>query len=140
MVSIKQVEVTYADTDAMGVVYHANYIVWFELGRSKFFNDAGFSLKECMDKGLIFPVVSVKIDYFTPTKYLDDVEVHTSVKNVSKVATTYLHKVYANGVLSVIGEVKLAHVDADSFKPVNLKKRFEEVYMKYTEEFVNGED
>ncbi len=140
MVSKRSVEVTYSDTDMMGVVYHANYIVWFELGRSKFLKDAGFSMQECIDRDLIFPITSVNIVYKSPTKYEDDVEIHTKVKKISKVSTTYIHEVYASGKLSVVGEVKLAAVDAKTFKPINLGKRFPELFRKYSEELVYEEN
>ncbi len=140
MVSKRNVEVTYADTDMMGVVYHANYIVWFELGRNKFLRDAGFSMQECIDRGVIFPIVSVNVQYKSPTKYSDEVEVHTKVAKITKVSTTYIHEVYASGVLSVVGEVVIACVDDKTFKPVNLKKRYPELYQKYSEELVYEEN
>ncbi len=136
MISKRKVEVTYADTDMMGIVYHTNYIVWFELGRSKFLKDAGFSIQECIDRKVVFPIISVNVKYKVPTKYVDDVEIHTKVKKISKVSTTYIHEIYASGVLSVVGEVVIACVDSDSFKPVNLAKRYPELYKKYSEELV----
>ncbi|MFV0424787.1 MAG: acyl-CoA thioesterase [Bacilli bacterium] len=136
MISKRKIEVTYADTDMMGIVYHANYIVWFELGRSKFLKDAGFSIQECIDRKVVFPIISVNVKYKAPTRYSDDVEVHTKVKKISKVSTTYIHEIYASGILSVVGEVVIACVDSDSFKPVNLEKRYPELYKKYSEELV----
>ncbi|MFV0499050.1 MAG: acyl-CoA thioesterase [Bacilli bacterium] len=134
MISEKKIEVTYFDTDMMGIVYHANYIIWFELGRSKFLKDAGFTIDDCLMRKLIFPIVSVKVDYKTPTKYGDEVIVKTYVKNITKVSTTYIQEVYSNNILSVTGEVKLATVDRDTFLPVNLKKRYKDLYDKYSKE------
>ncbi len=137
MISKRNIEVTYADTDMMGIVYHANYIVWFELGRSQFLKDAGFTMQECIDRKLIFPIISVNIKYKSPTKYGDDVVVETRVKKMSKVSTTYIHEVYASGVLSVVCELQIACVDSDTFKPVNLKKRFPELFNRYSEAIIN---
>lgn len=137
MISKRNIEVTYSDTDMMGIVYHANYIVWFELGRSKFLRDMGFSLHDCFDHNLMFPIASINLKYISPTKFLDEVVVETEVLEFSKVSTTYLQKVYANGVLSVEGTVKLAHVDSETFKIVNIKKRYEELYNEYNKEYNN---
>lgn len=140
MISKRNIEVTYADTDMMGIVYHANYIVWFELGRSQFLKDAGFSMNECIERGVIFPIASVNIKYKSPTKYNDDVVVVTKVAKISKVSTTYVHEVYASGVLSVVGEVVVACVDSKTFKPTNLAKKYPELYKKYNEELVYEEN
>lgn len=131
MVSSKKIEVTYSDTDMMGVVYHANYIVWFELARTQFLHDMGFTMQDCVDRGLIFPITELNIKYIYPTKYLDNVVVKTVVKQISHVTTTYLHEVYANDELSVVCEVTLAHTDINTFKPVSIKKRFRELFDKY---------
>lgn len=136
MISKRNVEVTYADTDMMGIVYHGNYIVWFELGRSQFLKDAGFTMQECIDRGVMFPIVNVSVSYKTPTKYNDEVEVITKISKMSKISTTYVHEVYASGVLSVVGEVVVACVDSKTFKPTNLAKRYPELYTKYSEELV----
>lgn len=136
MISKRKIEVTYADTDMMGVVYHANYIVWFELARSQFLKDAGFSMQECFDRNVMFPIINLNVTYKSPSKYGDDIEVRTRVKKITKVSTIYIHEVYANDVLSVVGEVQIACVDSDTFKPTNLKKVFPELYKKYSEELV----
>ncbi len=140
MVSKKKIEVTYADTDMMGVVYHGSYIVWFELARTKFFNDVGFTMQECSERNIMFPIVNLNVQYLSPTKYLDEVEIVTTVKEFSKLSTTYLHKVYASGVLSVVAEVQLVCVDTETFRPTNIKKRFVEVYDKYCEVMANGKN
>ncbi len=137
MESVKKIEVTYADTDMAGIVYHGSYIPWFELARTQYLQDMGFTMIQCIEKNLVFPITDLQLKYKSPTKYLDDVEIRTTVLKFSKVATTYSHKVYANGVLSVDAQITLAHVDTEQFKVVNLYKRFKELYVKY-DEVING--
>ncbi len=131
MESIKEVEVTYADTDMAGIVYHANYIPWFELARTKFLKEMGFTMQDCFDHNLVFPIIDLHLKYKSPTRYLDDVKIVTSLVSVARTKTSYLHKVYANDVLSVEATITLAHADCNDFGLVNLKKRFEKLYDKY---------
>ncbi len=131
MESIKQIEVTFADTDMAGIVYHASYIPWFELARTKFLSDMGFTMQECINRNLVFPIVDLQLKYKSPTRYLDDVKIVTKLVKVSRSQTTYAHYVYANDVLSVEATITLAHADSDKLQVVNLKKRFEELYNKY---------
>ena len=55
-----EVEIRYAETDQMGVVYHSNYLVWLELGRTKLIQDLGFSYVEMEKEGIISPVLDLQ--------------------------------------------------------------------------------
>ncbi len=138
MINEKKIEVTYADTDAMGVVYHANYLVWFEIGRSSFYKELGYSMMESIDKGIIFPITNIEIKYKTPSKYGDEISVKTEVFKIKKTSTTYLQRAYANGVLSCEAYITIAHVNAENFKPINIEKFLPEVYYKYSEVMTSG--
>ncbi len=131
MKSIKKIEVTYANTDMAQIVYHGSYIPWLELARTKFLKEMGFSMKDCIDHQLVFPIVELNLKYVSPTRYLDDVKIVTSLIDVSRTKTTYQHLIYANDILSVDATITLAHADSTSLKVVNLKKRFEKLYDKY---------
>ncbi len=71
-----QVRVRYAETDQMGVVYYANYLVWFELGRVEFLRTLGFdySLMESVE-GCILPVVEASCRYRSPARYDDPIRI-----------------------------------------------------------------
>ena len=78
----------YEDTDAGGVVYHANYLGFFERARTEFFRERGVSIRELHDQGSVFPVVRLEIDYKAPA-YLDDlVRVETEVLEVGRTSFT----------------------------------------------------
>lgn len=73
------VRVYYEDTDAAGVVYHASYLKFLERARTEFFRDRGFSVGELADSGNIFPVVRMEIDFRSPAKHDQLLEIKTAV-------------------------------------------------------------
>jgi len=78
----------YEDTDAGGVVYHARYLAFFERGRTEFFRGQGLSVGELAERGHIFPVVRLEIDYRAPAMLDDLVRVETEVLEVGKTSFT----------------------------------------------------
>jgi len=72
--------VIYGDTDTMGIVYHANYLRWFEIGRTELFRHMGMPYREIEARGLMLPVSEVKCKYLTPARY-DDVLVIDATLN-----------------------------------------------------------
>ena len=84
-----EVRIYYDDTDAGGVVYHANYLRYLERGRTEFLRDHGLSVQAMHEQGIIFPVVAIEINYRAPATLDDLLEVETeilAVKNSSFVA------------------------------------------------------
>ncbi|MBC2742551.1 MAG: acyl-CoA thioesterase [Desulfosarcina sp.] len=67
----------YADTDRSQVVYHANYLRYFEFGRASLMRDAAYPYKEVEESGYVYPIIKVDIDYFRPLYYDDAMWVHT---------------------------------------------------------------
>ena len=73
-----RLRVRYAETDQMGVVYHANYFVWFEVGRVEMMRELGFAYKELeAEQGCVLPVVEVNCRYRAPARYDDELELET---------------------------------------------------------------
>jgi acyl-CoA thioester hydrolase len=110
-----EVRIYYEDTDAGGVVYHANYLNYMERGRMEFLRGHGLSVREMHDMGIIFPVVAIEINYRAPARLDDLLEVETqilAVKNSSFVAgQKVLRK--EDGKLLVEARVTLACVGAE---------------------------
>ena len=71
--------VIYGDTDAMGVVYHTNYLRWFEIGRNELFRHLGMPYTKIESKGIMLPVSEVKCKYLVPAKYDDVIVVDTTI-------------------------------------------------------------
>ncbi len=78
-----RVRVRYAETDQMGVVYHANYLVWFEVGRVEFIRQIGLDYRSMeQEEGALIAVIEVKARYKTPARYDDDLLVRTYLGEV----------------------------------------------------------
>lgn len=75
----------YAETDQMGVVYHANYLTYFEVGRSEFFRALGYSYRELEKQGVIFAVVKAELEYRQPAFYDDELRIRTWLKHIKGV-------------------------------------------------------
>jgi acyl-CoA thioester hydrolase len=72
-----QITVRYAETDMMGVVYHGNYLPWFEVGRTTLLKECGLPYRELEAQGYLLPVIEVGTKYFRPAVYDDTVTVIT---------------------------------------------------------------
>lgn len=80
-----EVRVRYSETDQMGVVYHGNYIPYFEIGRVEWLRNKGISYKALEESGVALPIVSMTINYKKPAKYDDLLNVKTVFKKQSSV-------------------------------------------------------
>lgn len=72
-----RVRVRYADTDQMGVTYHANYLVWFEVGRTNWLRDAAWTYRDMEQAGVSLPVIEVFCRYLQPARYDDEIDIRT---------------------------------------------------------------
>ncbi|OPH46789.1 thioesterase [Paenibacillus ferrarius] len=88
-----QVRVRYAETDQMGVVYHANYLTWFEIGRTELIRGLGYPYRKIEDKGLLLPVVEAEVKFKKPARYDDLVSVYTRVIEISSVRLQFAYEV-----------------------------------------------
>ncbi len=102
----------YEDTDAGGVVYHANYLRYFERGRFEYLRARGLSVAELAERGYIFPVVRLEIDYRSPAALDDLVRVDTEVLEVGRTSFTLGQQVVRviDGRLLADGRVTLVCV------------------------------
>ena len=125
-----EVRIYYEDTDAGGVVYHANYLNYMERGRTEFLRKHGLSVKEMHDMGIIFPVVAIEANYRAPARHDDLLEIQTSIASVKNSSFVALQKVVrkADGKLLVDARVTLACVGEGMRArrlPAELKELFE---------------
>ena len=84
-----QVRVRYSETDQMGVVYHGNYIPYFEIGRVEWLRNQGVSYKLMEESGIALPIVSMNINYKKPARYDELLTVTTSFKSQSSVKVEF---------------------------------------------------
>ena len=116
-----EIRTYYEDTDAGGVVYHANYLRYFERARTELLRERGLSVRELHERGIIFPVVRVEIDYRAPALHDDRLKVETRVLQVGKTSFILGQQVLraADGKLLVDGKVTLVCV-GPGMKPKRL--------------------
>jgi acyl-CoA thioester hydrolase len=89
-----QVRVRYSETDQMGVVYHGNYIPYFEIGRVEWLRDKGISYKSMEESGIGLPIVSMNINYKKSARYDELLTVHTTFKSQSSVKIEFDCAIY----------------------------------------------
>lgn len=80
LVSRTQITVRYAETDMMGVVYHGNYLPWFEVGRTTLLKECGLPYTELEKQGYYLPVLEVGCKYLRPARYDDTITIVTTLK------------------------------------------------------------
>jgi acyl-CoA thioester hydrolase len=113
-----QVRVRYAETDQMGIVYYANYLVWFELGRVEVLRAVGYTYSELEIKhGCILPVIEARCRYRAPAKYDDEILIEAWPSmirgSVIKFAYRILRKAHDGGDNTLLAEGDTVHVVCD---------------------------
>jgi acyl-CoA thioester hydrolase len=96
--------VRYQETDQMGVVYHANYLNWFEIGRTEWVRQAGISYKEMETRGLLLPVTDVEASFKQPALYDDWVTICTQVVEMSSVRVRFESRVLSGIATETLGD------------------------------------
>lgn len=118
----------------MGVIYHANYLKYFELGRASLIEELGFNYLKMEEEGYFAPVYDVQATYKKPIRYGDKAFVHTWVELNDGIKTVYgYHIINGDGDKCVIGTTTHIVVKKDTFKPTAFKKAFPSWYEKYEE-------
>ena len=107
-----EVRVRYAETDAMGVVHHANYFVWFELGRTEYTRAVGLPYREVEARGVRLVVIEASARFHAPARYDDVVVIRTAVSDVSKATLVFAYEArLPAGTLLVDGQTVHAATD-----------------------------
>jgi acyl-CoA thioester hydrolase len=132
LVSSKEIEVRYAETDQMGVVYHANYIIWMELGRTSLIKELGFNYAEMEKDGIISPVMDIQASYKKPLRYGDTATVKTWIEEYDGLRVVYGYEILTDdGEIAVTGESKHVCVKKDSFRPISIKRKYPDWHEAY---------
>ena len=93
MKNISKVRVIYADTDAMGIVYHTNYIKWFEIGRTELLRDMGFVYAEWETRGFNLPLTQVYCHYLLSARYDQVLVIETEVEYVKRASIKFKYTI-----------------------------------------------
>jgi acyl-CoA thioester hydrolase len=127
--SVTSLRVRYAETDRMGVVYYANYFVWFEVARADLLRALGWTYREMEDTGVFLPVIEAHCDYRQPARYDDAIEVHTEGRLASPVRMEFSYEVMRHGAsdLAATGRTVHAAIGRDG-RPCRLPDRVREAF------------
>ena len=109
-----QIRVTYGDTDQMGIVYHANYLNYFEISRTEMMRAQGLTYRELESAGIFLQVVHCELDFHHPARYDDLLEIRSSISSLGKASIAIVSEVWLDGKPLVTGTVKLAALSRTS--------------------------
>lgn len=114
MITIRD-KVRFVETDMMGVVHHANYLRWFEMGRVAYLRACGISLGELMAADIIFPITEVQVKYKNSCTFDDDFEVQTTMSAFNKAKMDFSYKVIRlrDGAVAVEGHTRNVFTDKE---------------------------
>ncbi|WNS46371.1 thioesterase family protein [Paenibacillus sp. MMS20-IR301] len=87
------IRVRYQETDRMGVVYHANYLTWFETGRTEMFRQLGLTYRSMEEAGLLLPVIQADLQFKSPARYDDHIAVYARLTTFSALRVVYEYEI-----------------------------------------------
>jgi acyl-CoA thioester hydrolase len=127
--SVSTVRVRYAETDKMGVVYYANYFVWFEVGRTDLLRNMGWSYREMEQAGVSLPVIEAHCDYHRPARYDDELDVKTEGRMLSPVRMEFRYQVVERNGQVAVASGHTVHAALDpTGRPCRVPERVRQVF------------
>jgi len=119
------VRVRYAETDKMGVAYYANYLVWFEVGRSEYCRGKGFCYADLEDLGYILVVTEAHCRYRSSARYDEVITIRTRLKGINKRMVTFGYQLLRKEKEEIIAEGETKHLSlGPNGKPMSLPEKF----------------
>lgn len=123
------IRVRYAETDQMGVVYHARYLDWFEVGRTEMIRSCGMEYRTLEEKGLLLPVIDLTVQYRKPARYDDWVVIETRLTGFGSVRLEFAYEIrkQADNELLVTGTTRHMWVNRE-WRPARIDREAPELY------------
>ena len=121
----------YHDTDCGGVVYYANYLKHLEESRTEFCRYRGIDLKALSDKGTLFAVIHLEVDYKSPAHYQDKIKIFTKVGIIKYSSLEFIQKIENNGSLLIKAKTTWVCIDK-TFKPKPIPKDVRKLFANST--------
>ena len=110
---VTTIRVRYAETDKMGVVYYANYFVWFEVGRGDLLRASGSSYRDLEATGVALPVIEAHCEYRQPARYDDELLIRARGELASPVRIRFAYEVVRASDGAVLAEGRTVHASTD---------------------------
>jgi acyl-CoA thioester hydrolase len=127
--STTTLRVRYAETDQMGVVYYANYFVWFEVARAELLRALGWTYREMEDTGVRLPVIEAQCEYRRPARYDDQVDVRAEGRLTSAVRVEFIYEVIVRGQAGAAAAGRTVHAALGrDGRPCRLPDRIREAF------------
>ena len=127
--SVSTVRVRYAETDKMGIVYYANYLVWFEVARTDWLRETGWTYRAMEQEGFGLPVIEAHCDYKISARYDDEIQIRTSARLVSAVRLAFDYTLVRAADAAVVASGYTVHASVDiAGRPVRLPARVKELF------------
>lgn len=108
-----QIRVRYAETDQMGLLHHANYLIYFEQGRTELLRTQGFAYRDIEAQGFFLVLTKIQVRYRRPAHYDDLLTLRTTVVRTTMVKIEHKYELMRNGELLAEAETTLGCVDRD---------------------------
>jgi acyl-CoA thioester hydrolase len=126
-----KIKVRYAETDKMGIVYHSNYLIYFETGRTEFITECGMNYSDMEKMGIMIPVLESNCKYIQGAKYEDKLIVKTWIRELTPVKVEFNYSVVREKDQKEITKGSTLHAFVDNdFKIANLKKKHPDMLEK----------
>lgn len=128
--SVSVVRVRYAETDQMRVVYHANYLVWFEVARTDLLRTLGWTYRDMEAAGVSLPVIEAHCEYRRSARYDDELALHTTGRLLSPVRMEFTYEVRHQGDQTVVATGYTRHAAlGPEGRPCRLPARIRDVFV-----------
>ncbi|GAU08362.1 acyl-CoA thioesterase [Desulfoplanes formicivorans] len=105
--------VSYGETDAMGVVYYANYLHWFEMSRSLYIRELGMSYRLIEERGIFLPVRQASCRYVAPARFDQLVQIHAAISTWTRASLTFVYEVTDSHKTRVLATGSTQHAVVD---------------------------
>jgi acyl-CoA thioester hydrolase len=108
-----KIRVIYADTDAMGIVYHSNYMRWFEMGRTELFRQIGIAYKDVEENGCALPLTQAFCHYYLPARYDDIILLETDIGFVKRASMKFTYRIWDENRKNILTDGYTVHACTD---------------------------
>src|SRR5262245_33529468 len=107
------IRVRYAETDRMGLLHHANYLVYFEQGRTELLRSQGMAYRDLEDQGVLLVLTKIQVRYRSPARYDDLLTLRTTLVRTTLVKIEHRYELFRDGLLLAEGESTLGCIDRE---------------------------
>lgn len=125
------IRIYYQDTDAGGIVYHANYLDFAERARSQLLYDVGLSNKKLLDRGIAFVIRKANIEYFASAHLEDDLMIKTTLNEIKNASMTVTQNIFRGDKKLVGINLQIAFINPKTMKPARLPDDLKKMFAQY---------